>query len=51
MDKIFVKKDKRYEEFTKELYEYGALDKNNFEIIAKPNKINNLKNYAKEKSL
>ena len=38
MDKIFVKKDKEYEEFAKELYEHGALDK-----------VNNLKNYAKEK--
>ena len=39
MDKIFVKKDKRYEKFAKELYVHGALDKNNFEIITTPNKI------------
>ncbi len=46
MDKIFVKKDKRYEEFAKELYEHGALDKDNFEIITK---INNSKDYTIEK--
>ncbi len=49
MDKIFVKKDKRYEEFAKELYEHGALDKGNFDIITKSNKISNSKDYAKEK--
>ena len=49
MDKIFVKKDKRYEEFAKELYEHGALNKDNFDIITKSNKISNSKDYAKRK--
>ena len=48
MDKIFVKKDKIYEEFAKELYEHGALDKENFEIISNPNKLSESKDYAKE---
>ena len=49
MDKIFVKKDKKYEEFAKELYEHGALDKDNFAIISNPNKLSESKDYAKEK--
>ena len=49
MDKIFVKKDKRYKEFAKELYEHGALDKDNFEIISNQKKLSELKDYAKEK--
>ncbi len=49
MDKIFVKKDKRYEEFAKELYEHGALDKDNFNLLSNPSKLNNLKDYAIEK--
>ena len=49
MNKIFVKKDKRYEELVKDLYEHGALNKDDFEIITKPNKVKNLKDYAIEK--
>ena len=49
LDKIFVKKDKRYEEFAKDLYDYGALDKDNFNLLSNPNKLNNLKDYPKEK--
>ena len=49
MDRIFVKKDKRYEEFAKELYEHGALDKDNFEIFSNQNKLNNSKDYEIEK--
>ena len=49
MDKIFVKKDKRYEDFAQELYEHGALDKDNFKIISNPNKLSESKDYVKEK--
>lgn len=35
MDRIFRNKDKeKYMEFAKELYEHGALDKEDFELIA-----------------
>ena len=44
-----LKKDKKYEEFAQELYEHGALDKDNFDIITKSNKISNSKNYTIEK--
>lgn len=31
--------------FAKELYEHSALDKNDFELISKPKKSDNSKNY------
>ena len=46
MDRIFRNKDKeKYMEFAKELYEHGALDKEDFELITNPNKSNNSKDY------
>ena len=43
MDKIFRIKDNKYKEFTKELYEHGALDNKNYEDIMGISKINNSK--------
>jgi len=46
MDRIYRNKDKeKYMEFAKELYEHGALDKEDFELIANPNKSNNSRDY------
>ncbi len=45
MDKIFIKKDKKYEEFAQELYEHGALDKEDFDLINSPNKSSVSKGY------
>lgn len=46
MDRIYRNKDKeKYMEFAKELYEHGALDKEDFDLIANPNKSNNSKGY------
>ena len=41
MDKIFRVKDIKYKEFTKELYDYGALDNKNYENIMEIPKSNN----------
>ena len=49
MDKIFVKKDKKYEEFAKELYEHGALDKDSFNLLYNISKLNTSKDYVIEK--
>ena len=38
---------KDYMSFAKELYEHSALDKNDFELISKPKKSDNSKNYNK----
>ena len=43
MDKIFRVKDTKYKEFTKELYEHGALDNKNYEDIMEIPKYNNSK--------
>lgn len=46
MDRIYRNKGKeKYMEFAKELYEHGALDKTDFELIANPNKLNHSKEY------
>lgn len=46
VDKIYRNKDKeKYMEFAKELYEHGALDKTDFELITNKNKTNNSKNH------
>ena len=48
IDRIYRGKDKeKYMSFAKELYEHSALDKNNFELISKPKKSDNSKNYNK----
>lgn len=47
MDKIYRNKDKeKYMRFAKELYEHGALDKEDFGLIAGPNKFDNSKDYC-----
>ena len=38
-------KDNKYKEFAKELYEHGALDKEDFELITNQNKSNKSKDY------
>lgn len=43
MDKIFRIKDNKYKEFTKELYEHGALDKEHYEDIIGISKPDNSK--------
>lgn len=43
MDKIFRIKDNKYKEFTKELYEHGALDDKNYEDIIGMSKSANIK--------
>ena len=44
MDRIYRNKDKeKYIEFAKELYEHGALDKKDFDLITIKNKSNNSK--------
>ena len=48
IDRIYRGKDKeKYMSFAKELYEHSALDKNDFELISKPKKSDNSKNYNK----
>ena len=50
MDRIFRIKDNKYKEFANELYEHGALDKENYEdIIDIPNPTNSKENKAIEK--
>lgn len=43
INKIFIKKDKMYEELTKELYQHYALDEENYNFLINKNKSNNLK--------
>lgn len=43
MDKVFRIKDNKYKEFAKELYDYGALDKENYEDIIGISKTINVK--------
>lgn len=43
MDKIFRIKDTKYKEFAKELYNHGALDRENYEDIIGITKSNNPK--------
>lgn len=46
MDRIYRNKDKeKYMEFARELYEHGALDITDFELITNPNKSNHSKEY------
>ena len=48
IDRIYRGKDKeKYMSFAKELYEHSALDKNDFELISKPKKSDNSKDYNK----
>ena len=48
IDRIYRGKDKeKYMSFAKELYEHSALDINDFELISKPKKSDNSKNYNK----
>jgi len=43
INKIFMKKDKMYEELNKELYQNSALDEENYDFLMNKNKSNNSK--------